>query len=92
MQISDKARDILKEILAERNAAGIRVYFGGFGWGGPQIGLALEEPEEDDHVTVINEIQVAIESNIVDYTQGMALEYDEYREGLVLMGGDGGCW
>ncbi|ESU31396.1 hypothetical protein G3A_17130 [Bacillus sp. 17376] len=31
MQISDKARDILKEILAERNAAGIRVYFGGFG-------------------------------------------------------------
>jgi hypothetical protein len=31
MQISDKARDILKEILAERNATGIRVYFGGFG-------------------------------------------------------------
>jgi hypothetical protein len=31
MKISDKARDILKEILAERNAAGIRVYFAGFG-------------------------------------------------------------
>jgi hypothetical protein len=31
MQITDKARDILKEILAERNANGIRVYFGGFG-------------------------------------------------------------
>ncbi|MDQ0412627.1 hypothetical protein J2S25_000807 [Mesobacillus stamsii] len=31
MQISDKARDILKEILAERKAEGIRVYFGGFG-------------------------------------------------------------
>jgi hypothetical protein len=31
MQISDKARDILKDILAERKAEGIRVYFGGFG-------------------------------------------------------------
>ncbi len=31
MQISDKARDILKEILEERKAEGIRVYFGGFG-------------------------------------------------------------
>ena len=31
MQISDKARDILKDILAERKANGIRVYFGGYG-------------------------------------------------------------
>lgn len=91
MQISDKARDILKDILAERKANGIRVYFGGYGWGGPQIGLALEEPEEEDHVVVINEIQVAIESEIVDYTEGLSLEYDEYREGLVLMGNEGGC-
>lgn len=31
MQISDKARDFLKEILEERNAAGIRLYHAGYG-------------------------------------------------------------
>jgi uncharacterized protein YneR len=31
MQISDKARDFLKEVLEERNAEGIRLYFAGYG-------------------------------------------------------------
>jgi hypothetical protein len=31
MKITDKARDLLKEVLAERQAAGIRVFFSGYG-------------------------------------------------------------
>jgi hypothetical protein len=30
MQITDEARDILKQIFAENNAKGIRVFFAGF--------------------------------------------------------------
>lgn len=91
MQITDQARDVLKEILAERNVAGIRVYFGGYGWGGPQLGLALDEPEEDDQISVINEIQVAIESTVIEQTEGLTLDYDENRQGLVLLGNDSCC-
>ncbi|SEN10758.1 hypothetical protein SAMN05192533_10952 [Mesobacillus persicus] len=31
MQITNDAREVLKEVLKEQNAAGIRVYFAGFG-------------------------------------------------------------
>ncbi|CAM3785193.1 hypothetical protein MEZE111188_09135 [Mesobacillus zeae] len=31
MKITDEARDVLKDIFAERNAEGIRMYFAGFG-------------------------------------------------------------
>ena len=31
MQITDDARDMLKPLLQEKNAKGIRVYFNGYG-------------------------------------------------------------
>lgn len=31
MQITDQARDVLKQIFKDRNAESIRVYFAGFG-------------------------------------------------------------
>ncbi len=31
MQITDQARDVLKQLFSERSAEGIRVYFAGFG-------------------------------------------------------------
>ena len=31
MQITDEARDVLKPLLQDKNAKGIRVYFNGYG-------------------------------------------------------------
>jgi hypothetical protein len=31
MIITDEARDLLKQILADKNSSGIRVYFAGYG-------------------------------------------------------------
>jgi hypothetical protein len=31
MNITNEARDVLKEILKEKNANGIRIYFAGYG-------------------------------------------------------------
>lgn len=31
MKITDQARDQLKQVLEEKHAAGIRLYFGGYG-------------------------------------------------------------
>lgn len=91
LKITDGARDLLKQALQEQNASGLRVYFAGFGWGGPQIGLALDEPEADDKVVTENEIQVAYENSIEPYAEDLVLEYDEEREGLVLVGNESYC-
>jgi Fe-S cluster assembly iron-binding protein IscA len=52
------------------------------------MGLALDEPEENDKVMTINEITVAIDSDIEPYTGDLSLEFDQARNGLVLRGND----
>lgn len=91
MQITDRARDMLKQVLQEKNASGIRLHFSGYGWGGPQIGLALDEPAAEDQVSTINDIVVAIDKEIIDFTQNLTLEYDEAHNGIVLLGNDHYC-
>jgi hypothetical protein len=39
----------------------------------------------------INEIQVSLDPELEEYTKGLTLEYDKYRESLVLLGNDSGC-
>lgn len=53
--------------------------------------MALDEPAADDKIEVINEIQVAFETEIVPYTQDLVLEYDKERNGIVLTGNESGC-
>jgi len=91
MKITDEARDVLFEVLKENNKSGIRIYFAGFGWGGPNIGLALDEPQSEDKVVFINKIQVSFDPDLEDYTKDFTLEYDKYREGLVMLGNNDGC-
>lgn len=91
MKITDKARDVLKQLLLEHNTKNIRVYFAGFGWGEPKVGLALDEPDEKDIVVFINEIKVAIDPNIESNIHDLTLEFDQEANGLVLLGNESNC-
>jgi hypothetical protein len=42
-------------------------------------------------VLTLNGIQVAIDPNIKEYTEGLTLEFDQDRDGLILLGRDGCC-
>lgn len=86
MEISDQARDHLIPMLKEQNAAGIRLYFGGYGWGGPQIGVSLDEPQPQDSVRTINQIRVAFAGNIEGYTDDLVLEFIKESNGFALLG------
>lgn len=91
LKITDQARDMLKEIFKYQNAQNIRVFFGGFGWGGPQVGLSLDEPKENDIIETINEIKVAIQPNMVPFLEGLSLVYNPRTNGIVLIGNNQSC-
>jgi Fe-S cluster assembly iron-binding protein IscA len=38
------------------------------------VGLALDEPEENDKVVTINDIKVAIDSDIESFTENLVLD------------------
>jgi len=50
--------------------------------------MALDEPESDDVVEQINDIQVAIDPLIKEQTNGITLDYEEVKgeRGLVMKG------
>jgi hypothetical protein len=51
--------------------------------------MALDEPEANDQVVVINEIRVAFEAEIVPHTEGLTL--DLLNGGLALLGNESNC-
>jgi HesB-like selenoprotein len=91
MNISDQARDTLKQLLQENDAKNIRVYFMGISWGQPRVGLAQDEPDEKDKVITINEVLVAIDPDIESYTENLTLDFSHEANGLVLLGNESDC-
>lgn len=89
MNITDRARDYILDIMNEQGLNTVRVVFAGMGWGGPKLGLALDEPAETDKKDTINGVNVAIESNVVDHIATVTLDYHE--TGLVIVGNDDCC-
>jgi Fe-S cluster assembly iron-binding protein IscA len=55
------------------------------------VGLALDEPDENDKVVTINEVQVAIDPDIEPYTDSLTLDYNQESKGLVLLGNESDC-
>ena len=88
MKITDEAKTFIEGVLSENNAKGIKVIFAGMGWGGPKLGLSLEETTDQDIVETINGVQVAFEKSIKDQTEGLTLDFKETPEGsgLVMLG------
>lgn len=52
------------------------------------MGMALDEPREEDKVSIINEIQVAIEPLIEEEIEDVVVEFDHRRNAIVLTGND----
>jgi hypothetical protein len=46
--------------------------------------MALDEPEAEDKIIRVNEIQVAIEPNIIDHTNDVILDFDEKDQRIVF--------
>ena len=93
MQITDSAKTFIQEIMKQHDLKGIRLFMAGVGWSGPKMGLALEEPSENDVVETINGIQVAIEKDILANSEAITLDYQETASGsgLVMLGNDNCC-
>lgn len=55
------------------------------------MGLALDEPEDNDNVVTINEIQVAIDPDIEAHIQNSTIDFNQESNGLVLLGNESTC-
>ncbi|MFC4022405.1 adhesin [Oceanobacillus longus] len=88
MNITEKAKLNLQTIFETKGGESIRFYSMGDGCCGPQLGISLDGPEENDIVEEVNGIKVAVDQDIKDTVEGLTLDNDETPEGsqFVLLG------
>lgn len=96
--VTETAAAKFKEMAASKgnpDAQMLRISFAGHGWGGPQLGLALEElKKEDDLVVESNGVKVIYSKDLESYVENLALDYSSkwYNKGFHFIGNNfGSC-
>lgn len=93
MVITDEAKSFIEDMMKEAGVSTLRFGYSGAGCCGPSYQVALERPQADDTVTMVNEVEVAIDSRVADQTGGLTLDFvqDEQGAGLTISGGSNCC-
>jgi len=86
----EATKDALKEIKKiiekqESDEKVIRVNIAGFGWGGPSLGLVLDEQKDNDYIEEIDGIKF-VAGKELDRYKGFNIEYVNsfIRKGFVI--------
>ncbi len=87
----DATKDAVKEVKKilekqESNNKVIRVNIAGFGWGGPSLGLVLDEQRDDDYTEEIEGIKFVAGEDLTSRFKGFNIEYVNsfIRKGFVV--------
>lgn len=84
MNITQSAKDVLLDSMKENAAEGIRFYFAGQGCCGPQFGVSMDAPEQEDVVKEVNGIRVALDQRVSGMVEEVSLDFQD--GGLVMTG------
>ena len=93
LTITETASENFKQILAENPGKSLRVVFEGFGWGGPSLGLVLDELNNEEKTFEVNGIDLAIAEHVLPYTAGHKIDYikNAHGQGFAIVPEQGGC-
>lgn len=92
VKVSEYAAEKLKELIGKQNKPEhtmLRVTFGGYGWGGPQLKLTLDELKGKNDVVVESQgITVVYESDLEGYLHNSVIDYSNswLERGFVIRG------
>ena len=99
IQVTDSAKEKILDALkgADFIKPALRVVFSGVGWGGPRLGLALDESDNtEEQVTIQNDIPVMYDEDIKRFMGSevpIVIDYQEtpYGAGFTIDNGTS-CW
>ena len=86
LEITDLASSKLKEVIDTGGGRYLRVVIEGMGWGGPKLGLALDEPQENEEAINVNGIDVLIGAPVKPFADDKIIDYIEadYGKGFLM--------
>lgn len=93
INITNKAAEKLNEVIQKADSPEkimLRVTFAGYGWGGPKLGVTLDELKNDEDVVVqVGDIKVVYDSMLEPYINGIVINYSNsfFNRGFSVSGG-----
>ena len=89
LTITEIAAGKVKEVMASQNKDNslLRLYIAGFGWGGPNFGMALDESvNPEDQVDEAFGIKLVADKKFAEYLEGAVVDYidSEYGGGFQI--------
>lgn len=93
INVTDLAKEKLINLVQEKNTdKHLRLFVASYGWGGPTIGLALEEPKDDDLKIEIDSLKFTVEDGLSDTFDVLTVDYSDgmLRRGFSVVPGIGG--
>ena len=95
IKFKDGTTEILKSELNKKGKSAVRIVIQGIGWGGPKLGLVLDEQKENDDVTKIEDVTILVDKSLVEDFGGFNITCEaENGRGLSLepvVKAEGGC-
>ena len=96
--VTDMAAEKFREMAVKTSnpdAQMLRISFAGYGWGGPKLGLALDEQKKEDDLMISdNDVKVVYPKELESYvdTENLTLDYEDkwYNKGFQLSGNNSG--
>ena len=68
LQVTEKANEMIQEFLKDKEVDPyIRIFLSEGGWSGPALGMALDEPKEDDELIKDNGITYLINNQFITW-------------------------
>lgn len=61
ISFDDNTKNALNKKLLQKNKSSVRLLIKGFGWGGPILGVVLDEQQEDDILESVNGINFIVD-------------------------------
>ena len=71
--LSEEARQELEQYFADKEKTPIRIYLAPGGCGGPRLGLALDEPGDDDTTVEDHGITLCINKDLLEQVEGVTI-------------------
>lgn len=90
--VTENALLELRNVRGDKPALFTKIIMSGYGWGGPNFSLTLEEPRETDHSEVHDGITVSVDSELLNAMGAFSVDFRKtsFSKGFVVRPSRGG--
>jgi iron-sulfur cluster assembly protein len=75
-EVTEKASEKIKELLKDKdNIPGIRIALSQGGWSGPSLGMALDEPRDNDEMFNDRDLTYIVEKGLYELVKPIKIDY-----------------